>query len=161
MNVSIECCILLFVVVIISIILTNIEKEVVYLLFGFLVIYYCKKSNKRFENENENENENSEEIESFNNNIYNVINNKINISNNQDDVRDVYNQDDNTADGLLYKALIRNGKKEKDSKDIRSSWNNHNVKKYFIDELEEQYNRNWWEDDDDVLKKNYKGVVPF
>ena len=159
MDTPIEYCVLVFVVVIIAIILTHIEKEVIFVIIGLLVLYNCKQS----KNNKKRVYKPPMKVESYTN-IYELsgdsIDNKINIIKKEpSDSYAIHNQEDTTADGLLYKAAINNGRKGKISKDIRSSWNNSNVKKYFVDELSEQDNRNWWEDDIDELKKNNNGKI--
>jgi len=68
------------------------------------------------------------------------------------DIAQLYHYEDNPAvnDDKLSAASVDSGAKAKKSMDIRSHWNNNNVRRHFDYEMgiHEDANREWWQDDD-------------
>ena len=62
-----------------------------------------------------------------------------------------------SADDKLFNKSLASGYKAKQSKDIRSHWNNKNWKRYYDYELgnHEQQHRQWWTNDDAELAKKH------
>jgi hypothetical protein len=63
-----------------------------------------------------------------------------------------------SADDRIYDASVISGHKEKKAKEIRSHWNNNNVRKYYDYELGIHANREWWGDDDFELSKRHVAI---
>jgi hypothetical protein len=68
------------------------------------------------------------------------------------DIAQLYHYEDNptTNDDKLSAAAMDSGSKAKKSMDIRSHWNNDNVRRHFDYEfgIHEDAHREWWQDDD-------------
>lgn len=68
------------------------------------------------------------------------------------DIAQLYHYEDNPTlnDDKLSAASIDSGAKAKKSLDIRSHWNNNNVRRHFDYEMgiHEDAHREWWQDDD-------------
>jgi len=60
-----------------------------------------------------------------------------------------------SADDRIFDASVVSGYKDKKAKEIRSHWNNNNLKKYYDKEFGDHEERDWWSNDDFELSKKH------
>lgn len=157
--------VLFFVILILLTLVTDIGTISVILTITLLVKYICQTysikatdSCHRTNDRQHNEKETAINTQGFQqqNEEENVLSKNI-VESNRNTLDSIYDNQYDTADDKIFNASLVSGGKEKKAKEIRSHWNNENLKKYYDYELfvHEDKNRKWWTEDDYELSKKH------